>query len=130
MDINIIKLAECISIDKKKYPDRIKTKRLFLKKSNDTDSTNVVYSVCLKANEEKIGEVVLLFDGEIWYRIDKEYRNNGYATEAVEEIIKTSHKNHYLSIDESNKASRKVAKKLGFQKAKKVGKSNIYYKNT
>lgn len=130
MDINIIKLAECIAISKDKYPNKIKTERLLLKKSNDTDGTNVLYSVCLKTNEEKIGEVVLVYDGEIWYRIDEKYRNNGYATEAVQEIVKKSYKEHYLSIDQTNLASRKVAKKLGFKKVKKMGKSNIYYKNT
>lgn len=129
MDINIIELAECISISKDKYPDEIETERLLLRKSDDTDSTNIMYSVWLK-EEEKIGEVVLIFDGEIWYKIKKEYRNNGYATEALENILKASHKRHYLSIDDNNKASKKVAKKLGFKKTKKIGNSNIYRKNT
>lgn len=132
MDINIIKLAEYFSMNKDKYPDKIKTKRLLLEKSDETDCATVLYSVCLNLEEtqEKIGEVVLIFDGEIWYKMNETYRNKGYATEALTEILKLSTKKHYLSIENKNEASKKVAKKLGFKKTKRIGNSHIYRKNT
>ena len=131
MDINIIKLAECFSIDKNKYPDNIKTERLLLDKSKETDCTTVLYSVCLNVEEkEKIGEIVLIFDGEIWYKINEKYRNQGYVTEALTRILEISDKRHYLSIEDENKASKKVAKKLGFSKTKRIGNLYIYRKTS
>lgn len=131
MDINVIKLAEYFSIDKNKYPDNIETERLLLEKSKETDCTTVLYSVCLNVEKkQKIGEIVLIFDGEIWYKINEQYRNQGYITEALTKVLETSHKNHYLSIENKNKASKKVAKKLGFKKTKRIGNSCIYRKNS
>lgn len=131
MDINVIKLAECFSIDKNKYPDNIETERLLLEKSNKTDCTTVLYSVCLNVEEkEKIGEIVLIFDGEIWYKINEKYRNQGYVTEALTRILEISDKRHYLSIEDENKASKKVAKKLGFSKTKRIGNLCIYRKTS
>ena len=131
MDINVIKLAECFSIDKNKYPDNIETERLLLDKSKETNCTTVLYSVCLNVEEkEKIGEIVLIFDGEIWYKINEKYRNQGYVTEALTRILEISDKRHYLSIEDENKASKKVAKKLGFSKTKRIGNLCIYRKTS
>ena len=130
MDINIVKLAECFLMDKNKYPDNIETERLLLEKSDKTDCTTVLYSVYLSKEEQKIGEIVLIYDGEIWCRLNEEYRKKGYGTEALEKILSISSKNHYLSIEDNNKASRKLAKKLGFKKTKRIQNSHIYRKNT
>lgn len=131
MNIDVISLAECFSIDKNKYPNSIKTERLLLKKSDQTDCTTVLYSIYLSFEpKQEIGEVVLIFDGEIWYKMNEQHRNKGYITEALNEILKISNKKHYLSIEDQNIPSKKVAKKLGFHKTKKIGDSQIYRKST
>ena len=86
------------------------------------------YAICLKDNEEIIGSISLDFECSfiqdnnecgIGFWIGKPYWNNGYATEAAEELIKHSFEN--LNINkiwcgyyEGNERSKKVQEKLGF----------------
>lgn len=106
-----------------------KTERLILKKEITIDAVSNVYSILLRESKEKIGTINLLFDGEIWYQIYKDFRNKGYATEAVSEIINSNiNKYFYLVIDYRNKPSIKVAKKLGFKRERK-NRDLIIYSN-
>ena len=97
-------------------PNTINTKRLVLLKKETPDCISTKYSILLKETEQEIGNVILINDGEIWYKVYKPFQRNGYATEAVARVIdevKTDIE-FYLSINSKNKVSRKVAKKLGF----------------
>lgn len=115
--------------NQKAYTDLINTNRLILKKEPTHDCISTNYSILLKETQEKIGEVVLIYDGEIWYKVYKPFRNNGYATEAVSKLIEISKEtNFYLSIDFTNRASKKVAKKLGFVCQKRFRRNLIFRK--
>ena len=129
-DSNIFEdLFSSIHENQKSYVDIIETERLILKKEKTPDFISTIYSILLRKNGEKIGEVNLIYDGEIWYKIDKSFRNNGYATEAVSKLIEiTKRKDFFLSIKFMNFASRKVAKKLGFKLKKITGRSMIFEK--
>lgn len=97
------------------YPDFVDTERLILKKQLDFQLTLIVFFVVLKETNEKIGEITMVYDGEIWYEIDESFRNQGYVTEAVAKLIDVSQRKYfYLSIIHLNLASIKVARKLGF----------------
>lgn len=103
----------------KSYFDEYLTERLVLKKEPESDFVSILFSIFVKETNQKIGEVILIYDGEIWYRIGENFRNKGYATEAVSKLMKVSKRSDfYLSIRFENKASKKVAKKLGFVKSK------------
>lgn len=113
----------------KSYENEYLTKRLHLKKYAYPRVDFVRFIVYLKESNEEIGEVTLFYGGEIWYRIDKDFRQKGYATEAVKKLIEVSKQDDfYLSIKWTNWASKKVAKKLGFVKNK--GKIWEYQKNS
>ena len=113
----------------KAYPDITETERLLLEKQNCTDLTAIEFFIILKETNEKIGTVVMLFDGEIWYKVDEPFRNKGFATEAVSKMIDISERNYfYLSISFTNRYSIKLAKKLGFTYKERISKSLIFEK--
>jgi [ribosomal protein S5]-alanine N-acetyltransferase len=84
------------------------------------------YSVLLILLGEKvIGEIAIMYwdhnneKNEIGYAIGPMYRRNGYAYEAISEIIKymfemLKRNRIQASTDYDNKASRRLLKKLGF----------------
>ncbi len=100
----------------KACPNSISTERLILRREEILDCVSTQYSILLRETEQEIGNVVLIYDGEIWYKVYEPFRRNGYATEAVARVMEVVNTDipFYLSIDSKNKASRKVAKKLGF----------------
>lgn len=110
----------------KACPESISTERLILQRRETPDNVSTVYSILLKQTEQVIGNVMLIQDGEIWYKIYEPFRKRGYATEAVAKVMEVvvTDIDFYLSINPNNKASRKVAKKLGF-----VCKRKIRYKD-
>ena len=98
----------------------METKRLRLEKhENRGDLTNTeVFSVCLKSNETKVGEISVSETGEISYNIIEPYAGNGYATEELIKIVDYSikiGKEPHLRIRRKNEASKKVATKAGFE---------------
>lgn len=114
----------------KAYLDEVCTERLILRKNTVKDWVSTVYSILLKGTQEEIGYVTLIYDGEIWYKIyNEEHRNRGYITEAVSKLIEISTRTYFfLSIESTNKASRRVAKKLGFKYKRKAEKSLVFEK--
>ena len=106
----------------KACPKSINTERLILQREKTPDGVSTVYSIILKQTEQKIGNVTLIQDGEIWYKVYEPFRKNGYATEAVAKVMEVvvTDIDFYLSIRPNNKASRKVAKKLGFVCKRKI----------
>lgn len=107
-------------------PDTISTKRLILRKNKTLDWVSTVYTILLRKTEQEIGNVTLIADGEVWYKVYEPFRRRGYATEAVKGVMEVLGTNIklYLLIDPSNKASRKVAKKLGFVCKRKIRYGN------
>jgi len=100
------------------YRDTYFTKRLELKKTLGSDLVSIVFEIFIRGTEKPIGEVVMLYDGEIWCKIEQDFAGNGYATEAVRKLMQESQrKDFYLSIKSTNFASKRVAKKLGFVKS-------------
>lgn len=81
---------------------------------------------CFKGNPNEKEEV------EIGYGIDDEYQNQGYATEAIGELITWAHnqkgvKNVLAETEKENIASHKVLQKLGMTKCSEDG-DNYYWK--
>lgn len=111
------------------YLDVIETERLTLKKEPTPDFVSTEYSVWLKGSDVKIGTIVIIEDGEIWYKIKKNFRRNGYAKESVSKLIDISlQTSFYLTIKFSNKASRKLARRLGFKYSSWLsGTSSLIY---
>lgn len=75
------------------------------------------YDVYQKSSNHVIGEVkIMRMINQIWYRIDSRFCNRGYATEAVTKVLEiTDNKDElYLDIRKTNRASIRVAQKLGF----------------
>lgn len=97
------------------YPQIVETQRLTLHKFHVYDWTSIMYEIRPKQMNQTIGEITLVYDGEILYRVQEPFRGNGYATEAVCKLLEVwKKKDFYLSIDEDNEASKRVAEKLGF----------------
>lgn len=128
LNLNLTNLSEIFG-QFRELPKVYKTERLILEKEITSDSVSNVYSILLRESKEQIGIINLLFDGEIWYQIYEDFRNKGYATEAVSKIISSNrNRGFYLVIDFRNKPSRKVAKKLGFKYKRRNGKLLIFSK--
>lgn len=115
-------LLEGMKKIQKACPNSISTERLILRREEILDCVSTEYSILLRETEQEIGKVVLIHDGEIWYKVYEPFRRNGYATEAVARVMEVVNTDipFYLSIDSKNKASRKVAKKLGFSCKEKM----------
>ena len=111
------------------YLNIIETERLTLKKEPTPDFLTTEYSVWLKNSETKIGNIVIIEDGEIWYKIKKEFRRKGYAKESVSKLLDISlQSSFYLTISFSNRPSRKLAKRLGFKYSSRFGTTLVYTK--
>lgn len=92
------------------------SERLTLKLVTDSNF-ETSYDVYQKSSNRVIGEVkIMRMINQIWYRIDSRFCNRGYATEAVTKVLEiTDNKDElYLDIRKTNRASIRVAQKLGF----------------
>ena len=110
----------------KACPESIHTERLILQRRKTPDNISTKYAILLKETEQEIGNVILIYNGEIGYKVYKPFRRKGYATEAVArvmEVVKTDI-DFYLSRRSKNTASMKVAKKLGFACKRKIHNKN------
>jgi RimJ/RimL family protein N-acetyltransferase len=93
----------------------------------DQNGTWFQFVVILKQNGELIGDIGLHFfdkenkQVEIGCTLDKKYHGKGYATEAMNEVLKylfnVLNKHRIIaSIDPKNKSSIKLVKRLNFRK--------------
>ena len=76
----------------KACPESIPTERLILQRRKTPDNISTKYAMLLKETKQEIGNVILVYDGEIWYKVYEPFRKRGYATEAVArvmEVVKT-----------------------------------------
>lgn len=79
---------------------------------------------------QPIGAISSGANGWIDYVVFEEYRNKGYATEALEVVKQFAIDNKvepFLAIDDDNEASLAVAKKCGFGLVAKSGNQGRYY---
>lgn len=119
-----------------KSRESIKTNRLILtRKKAKRGVLGTMWPIFLKENMNEVGWIGVVPDGEIYYQLYEGYKKKGYMTEAMTAFLDSNkEKRFYLSIDESNEDSQKVAEKLGFQKIKKEENDNsstdIYIKKT
>jgi RimJ/RimL family protein N-acetyltransferase len=90
----------------KACPKSIDTERLILQREKTPDDVSTVYSILLKQTKQKIGNVTLIQNIEIWYQVYEPFRKNGYATEEVAKVMEVVMKDidFYLSIRTNNKA--------------------------
>lgn len=108
-------LIERCNKKKEFFLPTISTDRLILKKDSKTDCVSDVYNIFLKESDKHIGKIILIFDGEIWYKInDDEFKNKGYMTEALKGISCCFYEDVYCSIDKKNRASVHVEKTRDF----------------
>ena len=97
------------------YLDRIETDRLILIKSNKTDFASIYYKILLKDTEKKIGEITILCNGKIYYRIPRAYQNQFYIKEILlkfKDIIKR--KELSIEIGKTNLLDQQMVNELGF----------------
>jgi RimJ/RimL family protein N-acetyltransferase len=115
----------------------------FIKKSPtaiNVPGTWFQFVILLKVNQKLIGDIGIHFldtdpgnkQVEIGYTLDREFRNNGYASEALHEIIDylfNSLNKHRIiaSIDPTNVTSIKLIEKLGFRKEAHFKKSLFFH---
>ncbi|WLD24372.1 GNAT family protein [Flavobacterium dauae] len=96
-------------------------------------------AIVLKETSEVIGDIGVHFFGKenkqvaLGYTLSNLHQNKGFATEALKNVIDflfTNLNKHriVLSIDPENKASIKLAKRLGFRKEGHFVKS-LFFKN-
>lgn len=99
-----------------KYVDKIETERLILNKSKKSDFSSIIYFVRLKETDSLVGEITILCNGKIYYKVPKKYQEQGYIQEALnkfKEII--TRKELSLDVGDKNLIQEKVANDLGFE---------------
>ena len=97
------------------YLNRIETERLILTKSHKSDFSAIYYMIKLKENEKTIGELSILCNGKIYYRIPRAYRDKDYIKEALlkfKDIVKR--KELSIEIGKTNLLEQQMADELGF----------------
>lgn len=124
-------------------PNRIKDIEEFIQKSSrdfNVQGTWFQFVILLKESHTLIGDVGVHFmdtepenkQVEIGYTLNSDFRGNGYAHEALIEIIdylfKSLHKHRIIaSIDPTNTSSIKLIEKLGFRKEAHFKKSLFFH---
>ena len=97
------------------YDRRIETERLILDKSIKSNYSAVSYTIKLKNSEKIIGEITILCNGKIYYRLYNKYRGNDYIKEVLlkfKSIIKR--KELSLEIGSTNLFEQQIVSDLGF----------------
>ncbi|MEX1191039.1 MAG: GNAT family protein [Brumimicrobium sp.] len=124
-------------------PQDISDVEQFIKKSAkeiDVSGTWFQFVILLKDTKSIIGDIGVHFLGndtenkqvEIGYTLDRDFRNNGYATEALSAVIDylfSSLNKHRItaSIDPINKPSIQLIERLGFRKEAHFKKSLLFH---
>ncbi len=93
----------------------IKTERLFL--DERIIVPKILNNFIIWLEGKIIGQISICRNEEIMYEIYKEFRGNGYATEALKTVMKIAFKHKkkpVLVIHKDNIASQRVAQKAGF----------------
>ncbi len=97
------------------YLKIIETERLILTKSSKSDFSSIIYLIKLKETGKTIGEITILCNGKIYYRIPRVYQDKNYIKEALlkfKEILKRRELS--LEVGETNLLEQQVASELGF----------------
>ena len=77
------------NFDVSQFPESIKTDRLFLRKEETADFATIAYSINTREDNDKVGSIVVRFDGYIEYKIFTSHKSFGYAQEAISKLIDT-----------------------------------------
>ena len=90
------------------------------------EDRRIIGGVCFKGGPNEKGEV------EIGFGIDDSYQNQGYASEAIAELVKWAHKQdgvRYVTAETLNEniASQKVLQKIGMDQSSE-NEENYYWK--
>lgn len=98
------------------YVEAIKTDRLYLEKIDNPDFASVVYSIRLCEDNTRVGQISLLCNGTIYYKIYTNYQGNGYVREAIRKLIEITLLNELtLEVKDDNQLGIIVATDLGFK---------------
>jgi len=85
---------------------------------------NKIKRYIISDGKESLGFVQILENNEVGYFLDKKFQNKGIGTECVELLMKINpRKRFFATINDKNKFSKKLIKKLGFKP-----KATIYEK--
>jgi RimJ/RimL family protein N-acetyltransferase len=85
---------------------------------------NKIQRYIISDGKESLGFVQILENNEVGYFLDKKFQNKGIGTECVELLMKINpRKRFFATINDKNKFSKKLIKKLGFKP-----KATIYEK--
>ena len=75
-----------------------------------------IHYIIMKENGKKIGHVHIMQNNEIGYAVIPQFQNKGIGTEAVKKIMEMHPRERYfLTIHNQNKASIRIAEKIGFK---------------
>lgn len=97
------------------YVDNMKTSRLYLERIDNQDFASVVYSIRLREDNTQVGQVTLLCNGTVSYKIYTNYQGNGYAREALRKLAEITLLNELtLEVKVGNDLGVIVANDVGF----------------
>ncbi len=114
--------------DESCYVDCIRTDRLYLKKEQNHDFASVVYSINLRDDNTQVGYISLKCNGYIEFKIYENYKENGYALEALREIMEISNMPELcVYVKKDNDLAMAIMEELGF-KALEVYENNLVYR--
>lgn len=109
------------------YVDAMKTSRLYLEKIDNPDFASVVYSIRLCEDNTRVGQITLLCNGTIYYKIYVNYQGNGYAREAIRKLIEITLLNELtLEVKDDNQLGIVVANDLGFKQVEQNDNTLVF----
>lgn len=109
------------------YVETIKTERLCLEKRENPDFASVSYELHLLQDYTKIGEITILCNGEVSYKIYQNYQGNGYEREVLRKLADITLLDELiLRVNEDNILGITVAMEVGFTEERKEDNSLIF----
>lgn len=101
--------------DEDGYLDYVSTDRLFMTKMDTCDFASVLYTINLREDNSEIGYVSIKCNGYLEYKIYEGYRGQGYAHEALKQMILCSGMEQvFIVLKRDNEISREAVIDLGF----------------
>ena len=110
------------NFDISQFPESIKTERLYFRKEDTADFASVAYSLNTKEDNEEIGNIVVMFNGVIEYKIFVSHKGNDYAEEAIAKLIDVKEMNPiFVKVRKEDTSTIEMFERLGFTSVEFTG---------
>jgi hypothetical protein len=97
------------------YVDCISTDRVYMSKEETADFASVAYSIFLKENNAKIGNISIKFNGYMELNMFQEYVDYDYGEEALAKVVEVANNNAlYIVLRKDDEKTIKMLEKIGF----------------